>query len=555
MTLEKKKDIAFKLLGTSLLGLLVSCSSSDSGSGGSEMALDGSAFASAVDDASCEVTTLDGSSVAGSFATSSDGGYSITLSVGSITEDLQVICTGGSFIDEATGLTDQTAGLLSAYIPVGHTGEVHLTPATTIIHQLITEYDKSAAEAASIFEAAFGFTPDLTVAPTDATDPEAGAETASLLSGLRAAAFSQLAADLGLSPDEQFALLLALVDDLSDGSLDGQGSVTPVVIAGTAEELSADIQHLFSQAVMNFRNGNDATGLANSEMGSMPFAKLATTDSYIVEYSAMSGAVNGKSEFSITVSDLADNLQNGLDVSIQPMMYMDAHTHSAPYNADCDEDVAVDGKYDCTVYYLMPSVMMSGTSMGRWELAVTIDDTETATFYPTVTMAMGDTAQVRLKGQDDEIASMDMGGMAMAMMPMPSGESRTYYLFKEELSGMTGNHTFKLYIAAKESMMSFPAIGTSVVLNEEDMNYELDISTIDVQVSTDASSWVSASDAGDGIWESSIDSLTDGEAGMLYVKLSVNGEQKTTDGETPVVDTNDYATFSVTPGGEMEMEM
>ena len=552
MILRTHKGIALNILGASLLGMLASCGGGGGSSSSNKVTLEGSVFASAVDGATCEVLTLDDSIVAGPFTTSADGSYTVKIPKSSTSEDLQVVCTGGTFTDEATGSPGQTAGILSALIAADNDGEVHLTPASTIIHQLITQHGKSAAEAAAAFASAFGYTPDNSVAPTDATAPAQDAETANLLSGLRAAAFSQLAADLGLPGSGQFALLLALAADLSDGTLDGQSSSLPVSIEGTAENLPVNILALFSQAMVNFHNSaNNMTGLTRDQIGNLPFAKVAMTDNYMIEYSAMRGAIDGKSEFTLSISDLSDTPQTGLDVSIKPMMYMSNRIHSTPYNSECVEGSTA-GKYHCTAYYLMASQMMGGMSMGYWQLKVSIggNQGESTYFYPTVTMAMGDTAQARLKGQDDLIPGMS------------ADETRTYYLFKQDLSGMTNNHSFALYIAAKESMMSFPAIETGATLSAGETNYELVLSSLSVEVSANASDWITASEQGDGIWiADGISGLTNGEEATLYVRLTINGEQKTTDGMIPnaeeaASDTNNhFAKFTVTPGGGMGMSM
>ena len=49
-----------------------------------------------------------------------------------------------------------------------------------------------------------------------------------------------------------------------------------------------------------------------------------------------------------------------------------------------------------------------------------------------------------------------------------------------------------------------------------------------------------------GFWSAPITGLTDGTEGSIYVKLNVNGEQKTTSGLAPD-GTNEYQVFNVTP--------
>ena len=181
---------------------------------------------------------------------------------------------------------------------------------------------------------------------------------------------------------------------------------------------------------------------------------------------------------------------------------------------------------------------MGGMSMGYWQLTVMAGMGESATFYPTVMMAMGDTTRAILKGQaDDMIAGM--------LMP----EQRSYYVFRDSLGGTTDNHSFGLFIAAKESMMSFPAVSVGTVLNSGDPDYELTVNSMTVEVSSDGMTWVPATDNGNGHWlANNITGLTDDVSGSLYVRVTINGEQKTTDGMAAAGDgTNDYAVFSVTP--------
>jgi len=524
----KLRWLAVPLAAALLTGCGDSAEQADTSGGVTGTTLSGSVFASYVDGASCNVLDINGNVIAGPFTTSASGGYNVALPDSHLAENLVVECTGGTFIDEATGLP-QTAGTMSAFIAGGTASvgtSVHVTPSTTIINELVSRHDMSAADAIAAFVAAFGFTPDFSVAPTDATSPEAGVSIERLLAGLRAAIFSQLAADLG---QDQFALLTALVDDLADGTLDGDGT------------LPADIRNLFNQALVNFRNGNDATGLANSQLGVLPFAKVATTANYRMTYvEGMHSAINGKTAFSINVANLSDSTPaTGLAVSIEPEMQMDGRVHSTPYEASCNEMGT--GEYHCTVYYVMPSVMGMGEmamSMGYWQLAVTAGErktvgAETANFYPAVTMAMGDTAQVRMtarKGDGDNV--MAMGGVM---------EERTYYLFKEGLSGGTGNHDLELFIATRESMVSFPAITTLL-----DVPATKSFGSILVSVSTDGGGeWFDLTPGAAGHWSiTGLTGLENGVQATVLVKLTVDDLPK-------VANDVEHAVFTLTPGGGM----
>jgi hypothetical protein len=152
-------------------------------------------------------------------------------------------------------------------------------------------------------------------------------------------------------------------------------------------------------------------------------------------------------------------------------------------------------------------------------------------------MGMGSTTvRATLKGQSDMIGSM------------MSSSKRTYYLFKDGLaSGATS--TFNLFIAAQESMMSFPAISTlSTTTLHNESGAPWTVNSVTVLASTDGSTWTSpAAETATGHWSlSGLTGLVSGQTGTIYIKLNVNAEDKTTDGNT-VSGANGYAVFTVTP--------
>ena len=536
--------------------------------------LTGSVFASAVSGASCSASNLAGETIAGPFTTNNDGSYATSIPNANVGDDLVIACSGGTFTDEATGNAGVTAGPMSAYISGGtlsNSSAVHITPSSTIIHNLISQHGLSLADAVAAYEDAFGHTPNHSVAPTDANSPADDAEDENKLSGLHAASFSQLTHDLGLhNPARQFDLLVALAKDLADKNMDGRSNSAPIAIGNTSTNLPADIQNRYSNAFVNFRNGGrDNTGLGNNQLGVLPFATTAMTDSYKIEYvPGMRDAVNAKTEFTLKVTDHSDTAQTGLDLSVKPMMYMTmmgmTHTHSAPYEG-CNENTTP-GEYSCTVYYLMPSVENTGDTTGYWQLKVMPNGHmgEHAYFYPTVSRVDGAEEQIRLRGQHDKISSSmnhnnghDMGNggdhnhmhHAMSDHNSEETEKRTYYLFKRALTSSMNGHTFELFIAAKENMHSFPAVSTGTTLNDGSMHHELDITTMSVEVSSDKVSWVTAEEHGHhGHWiASGITGLTGNEEDTIYVRLIIEGEHKTIDGEVPAGDgTNEYGIFTLT---------
>jgi len=494
----------------------------------------GSVFAAPVDGASVSVKDTSGNTVAGPVTTATDGTFSIVVPTASLAADLVFESTGGTFTDEATGAVT-TAATLGAVAPGGSLSSgssVNIDPSSTIVYHMVTAHGKTINEAETDFQGAFGYTPDISITPVNA--PPSGTDMSGCLSGLRAITFSKLTEDLGLTPEHQFALLGALAGDLDDGQLDGINGAAPVTIV-TGTNMPEDIQNRFEHALTWLLSDSTVnhTGLTPDQIEILPFSKVALTDTYRVEYvPGMMAAQQGKTTFKIRITRRSDgSAATGLAVSLMPMMYMTAHNHSSPVDT-VTEDVNDSGTYICTVYYLMAS-MMSGSSMGYWELKVMIGGMqgETATFYPVVGMAMGsDTVRATLKGQNDLIASMT------------GTENRTYYLFNDGVDVSS----FDLFIAAKESMMSYPAISAGTVLHDES-GATWTVNPIEVAVSTDETNWIPATDYTGGHWSvSGLSGLTADVTGTIYIKITINGEQKTTDGSA-VSGANGYAAFTVTP--------
>ncbi len=531
------------LLASSSLLLLGGCNGSSSSKKDSDTAtISGSVYAAPVSGAQVSIKTAGGETVAGPVQSDSGGNYSIEIDKNRLSGALIVESAGGSFSDEATDLS-VNAGSLTTHVPAGALSSgttVSLTPGTTIIARLITAHRKTPQQAEEAFRNAFGYTPDSSVIPS-----ASGGEEVRLRAGLRAAAFSQLNMDLSMTAEQQFELLAAIADDLADGTADGSNDDgTPVKIGSTGEQLPTDLRNRFARAMTGFfTSANNETGLTADQLGALPEGNLALTDKYKIERMPMMGPMKGKSVCTLTITNRSDaTLATGLTISQMPVMHMAMHSHSTPVGG-CTEQADSPGTYQCAVYYLMAS-RMNGTSSGYWDLKLDVGGEEIH-FYPAVMMVMGgDTVKVDLLSQNDNIAGMGSGP-----------EKRKYFLFKDGISGTTGNHTFNLFIATKESMMSYPAVSVGTVLKNE-MGMDWTVNTMSIEVSTDQTNWIAASDNGGGRWSATgITGLTDGTQGTLYVRLTVNGEQKTDDGMAPD-GTADNAEFKITPGGSsMSMGM
>ena len=534
-----KQDVVvrsvMKLALVTIVGFTVACSSSGSSDDDNSVdtSISGNVVAAPVDGASVIVKDATGiNELAGPVPTTIDGGYSIDP--GSASSGAYIIeSSGGTYKDEASGDTVEVGThKLKAYVDGANLAagsQVHLTPASTIIHDLVVIHKVELSKALSDFESTFGFAGDSDVAPADATSPAADATNEELLAGLGVAAFSQLTRNLSLSPVEQFDLLAALAEDLADGSLNGMKDTAAVSITVT-KMLPADIQNLFSQAFIDFHSSvKDKTGLDNNVISAVvPFARVALTDNYKVEYVTEAMPMMGKTQFTVRVSHNGGGVADGLSVSMAPMMHMpENRNHSTPM-LGCTENMGTPGDYDCTLYYLMPSA-----DRGYWELAIDIAG-DVATFYPQVMMDMG--ARVVFKDfNDGNEATME----------------RSYILFKENFAETEDE--FTMYFVFMKNMMEFPAVGT-------ELSTMSGLVPVIVQVSTAANPTVDDDWADDLDWDDVDGNSEDGFwvapitgfMGKIHVRLIVGGVQKSTDGQPlgesvdpdtlePIV--NEYATF------------
>jgi hypothetical protein len=492
----------------------------------------GSVVAFSVSGAKVSAISTNGQTIAGPVTTAEDGTFSIDIPTDSLSSVVSFESDSGTFIDEASA-QHTTAGKMAAYLKgVGlqQGFSVNMTPTSTIIHDLAVNYDLTREEAGIVFDSAFGYTEDLSVTPKNAPLSGADTDTLSRLAYIRTAAFSQLTKDLGLAPDKQFELLSAIARDMADGILDGKRDNAPVSVSSIFLD---DIQCKFSCALATVLKDTvtNRTCLNAAQIGCLPFGKTVLTSTYKIEYiPGMMAAAIGKTSFKFKVALKSDGSPaTGLNIALMPVMYMATKNHSTPFEPVI-EDRSSPGIYNCTIYYLMAS----GPGMGYWELKTTIGSGmsgETAIFYPEVGMAMGTTTvRATLKGQLDSISGS------------PSAVQRTYFLFNEGLTDVT---TFNIFLAARETMMNHPAVSTGTVLHDAS-NTAWTVDPIVVSASTDKMIWVDAVDNDGGHWTAGLPGLSTGVMDTIYVRVTVNGEQKTTDGMAPSK-SNGYGSFTVTP--------
>ena len=179
-TVRQVSSAWLKLAVIPLAGLLVACAGS-SNDGEDGITVSGSVVAAPVAGATVVAKDVNDNQLAGPVTTGSDGSYSLDFSGDDFSGAIIFESTGGSFADEASGLTGRTAGVLAAHVTAADLSagtEVHLTPASTIVRDLVANHGKTLADAKTAFESAFGFAVDTSVAPTDATAPATGATQA-----------------------------------------------------------------------------------------------------------------------------------------------------------------------------------------------------------------------------------------------------------------------------------------------------------------------------------------------------------------------------------------
>jgi hypothetical protein len=243
---------------------------------------------------------------------------------------------------------------------------------------------------------------------------------------------------------------------------------------------------------------------------------------YLVEYlPGAAGAAEGKTRFQLRVRNRSTfAAAGGLALSVKPTMDMGSMSHGTPVESVVESATA--GTYDVTLYYLMGDAM-GGMAMGYWAVDVTIplaSGTETHTLYPSVASApMGETVKQRLYGPAD-------AGMS-ATMP------DAYYLFVDDPVSPSGGE-LALYLTRAGGMVTtFTPVTAATLTAASDTAFTAP---------------VTATHVGNGHWTIPLTGFTlaEGAPTPIYVKLAVNGESKTTNGQA-ASGANAYATFTVVP--------
>jgi len=133
------------LIIVSLSGLIAGCGSSGDSSTVQTTTIAGSVIAGRVEGANVTVKDPGGAVIAGPVTTTTEGTFSINIPDSSLPGDIVIESDSGQFTDEATGDSQVLAGKLSAFVTGGTLSagsEVHITPASTILRNLVAGKQK-----------------------------------------------------------------------------------------------------------------------------------------------------------------------------------------------------------------------------------------------------------------------------------------------------------------------------------------------------------------------------------------------------------------------------
>jgi len=214
-------------------------------------------------------------------------------------------------------------------------------------------------------------------------------------------------------------------------------------------------------------------------------------------------------------------------VTVTPVMNMSSGmTHGTPMLLNSGT-LNSEKSFTTTAYFLMPSNMSNGMTMGDWFIDVTINE-ETQRFPIVVEMMSSDVKT--LKGSD-EIMGMSEG----------TTTQRPYYVFQQQRILETGvENSFEVFIAARESMMDYSPVSqlNSTTLNANS-DFEVVVSSVSVEMCatscSDKSNWIMATEDATnfGIYKADFD-LTQSEPSDVFLRLSVNDDTKKSGEETEV---------------------
>lgn len=181
-----------------------------------------------------------GDAVAGPIQTAADGSWSVQIP-DSIPRPLLIESSGGTYTDEATGTT-VAAGSLNSFLPEG-AETAAVTPLSELLVRTTREHlttnpgasiEEGIDAGEGVLDDVLGVSFDpLTTVPSTTGDDPAAKQYAAVLGGLSTQAQTISGAT------DPFDTVLALIEDASDGVVDGQKDGNPIPIGEDAANLPA----------------------------------------------------------------------------------------------------------------------------------------------------------------------------------------------------------------------------------------------------------------------------------------------------------------------------
>ena len=211
-----------------------------------------------------------GDAVAGPIQTAEDGSWSVQIP-DSIPRPLLIESSGGTYTDEATGTT-VNAGSLNSFLPEG-AETAAVTPLSELLVRSAREHLANNAESSleegieaggDVLDDVLGVSFDpLTTVPSTTGDDPAAKQYAAVLGGL-----STQASNLSGSTDP-FDTVIALVEDASDGVVDGKkngGNITIGDNAGTLPDTSGSD---LADAINEYASENEELGVTSYSLSAV----------------------------------------------------------------------------------------------------------------------------------------------------------------------------------------------------------------------------------------------------------------------------------------------
>lgn len=306
------------LLSTLILSILAACSSGSNNTP-AQGSISGTATKGPVSSATVTAYAINNGQMGSRIATTTtDANGNFTMTTGSYTGAVMLQMSGGTYTDEATGTTNMpmAAGdVMTAVMPTVAAGVavsgVQVTPVTSMA-QTMTQHmtggmtDANIATANTAMDSYFLVSDILHTPPMNplVAGSGSGASLDARNYGMALAAISQSALTQGMTSSS--AMVTALMNDASDGVMDGMMGSSPVMMGGmtasTALPATAGTSGL-SGAMNTFLNNTtlNKSGLTSTEMAALmsklntavPSAPIMTNPPVMVNATVNGTAFNG----------------------------------------------------------------------------------------------------------------------------------------------------------------------------------------------------------------------------------------------------------------------